>query len=84
MRFPSIHLNGTSKRELISQLNEASHALNNAYSALKQAAPHGRDYYPQGPTALETAITEHMDRLRRLDAIKEEIDAMTLTIDQID
>jgi hypothetical protein len=82
MTVPTIHLNGTSKQSLIDGLCDASDALNTAYEALKQTAPNGRDYYTQGPQALAAATDEHLDRLRRLDAIKAEIDALTLAIDR--
>jgi len=83
MILPTIHLNGTSKANLIDALCTASVALDAAYSALKQTAPNGRDYYPQGAEALGKAIFEHMDRLRRLDVIKDEIDQLTMAIDSI-
>jgi hypothetical protein len=82
MTVPTIHLNGTSKARLIDALCNASDALNAAYAALRETAPNGRDYYPQGPAALPAATNEHLDRLRRLDAIKAEIDALAQAIDQ--
>ncbi len=82
MRIPTIHMNGTSAERLIEDLCNASAAIDTAYGALKQTAPNGRDYYPQGPDALHEATKEHHDRLRRLDAIKSEIDQLTVAIDQ--
>lgn len=81
MTLPTIHLNGTSKERLVDALCDASNALNEAYEALKQTAPNGRDYYPQGNDALAAATSEHMDRLRRLDAIKDEVDQLAMAID---
>ena len=72
--IPTVHLNGTSADELIEQLSAASNALNEAYRSLQDAAPNGRDYYPQGPDALTKAINEHMYRLSCIDAVKAEID----------
>ncbi len=83
MILPSIHSNGTSKDRLLLALTEASDALDTAYEMLKKTAPNGRDYYPQGPDALGMATAEHMDRLKRLDAVKSEIDALTVAIDQM-
>jgi hypothetical protein len=83
MQLPCIHLNGTSKDRLIEDLCKASHALNEAYEALKQTAPNGRDYYPLGPDAFKQADKEHVDRLRRLDAIKGEVDQLTIAIDAL-
>ena len=76
LQLPCIHLNGTSREGLLEALCNASNALNDAYSALKQTAPNGRDYYPLGAEAMEKATEEHMSRLRRLDEIKDEIDAI--------
>lgn len=76
MTLPTIHLNGTPKDRLIEDLCEASQALDLAYEAMKRTGPNGRDYYPQGPGALESAIDEHSDRLRRLDAVKREVDEL--------
>ncbi len=83
MQLPTIHSNGTSKGSLVVALSEASNALNIAYEKLKQTAPNGRDYYPQGSVAMNTAINEHQDRMKRLDEIKGEIDALTIAIDEI-
>lgn len=84
MTLPTIHLNGTSKESLIDDLCTASDALNAAYEALKQTAPNGRDYYPQGPEAFAKAGGEHLDRLKRLNAIKKEIDDIALALVEID
>lgn len=80
MQLPTIHLNGTSRESLLEKLGEASETLELASLALKQTSPNGRDYYTQGATALNQAIQEHMHRLRRLDAVKEEIDDLIVAI----
>jgi hypothetical protein len=71
--IPTIHLNGTSREELIRQLRVAGEALLEARRALENAAPHGRDYYPQGKGAIQQAQTEHYERLRRIDDVYEEL-----------
>lgn len=83
LAIPTIHLNGTSKERLIEALCAASAALDDAYKAMKQTAPNGRDYYPQGPDAIHTAEAQHMARLKKVDEVKDEIDALTLAIDAI-
>ena len=82
MTFPTIHLNGTSKERLVEDLCDACNAIDAAYEALKKTAPNGRDYYPQGPEALERATGEHMLRLRKLDAIKGELEQIVLYIER--
>lgn len=74
--IPTVHLNGTSREELIRQLQQAVTALMEAHYALENAAPHGRDYYPQGEGAIQQAIAEHRERLMKLGDIQEGILAM--------
>ena len=81
MTTPTIHLNGTSKQGLGEPLLAAYDKLSEAYVALKETAPNGRDYYPQGPQAMQTATDEHMSRLRRVDEVRAEIEQLLIAID---
>lgn len=51
MMIPSIHLNGTSKEELLNQVKENALAISSTIETLQHNRPHGRDYYPQNRTA---------------------------------
>lgn len=82
MTIPTVHANGTSKAELIAALCAASEALDAAYIAMKRCGPNGRDYYPQGPHAIGEAQREHFARLMRVVAVKEEIDRLTMAVDE--
>jgi hypothetical protein len=55
----------------------------NAEERSSRTAPNGRDYYPQGPRALERATEEHLARLARLDDVKKEIDELARGIAQL-
>jgi len=77
---PSIHLNGTSKQELLEQQLVVMRALRDAIIALRAAAPHGRDYYPQGAGTIDRALEEHSRRLDKLHAIHAEIGGLALAI----
>ncbi len=81
MIIPTIHLNGTSKEQLTGALSAAYDGLNAAYDLLKQTAPNGRDYYPQGGDAMEMAVDEHMSRLRRIDNVMCEIEQILANIE---
>ena len=70
---PTVHLNGTGAETLMRQFEKAGQALRAALQALRDAAPNGRDYYPQGPNALRKAQEDHEARLQRLDAVLREI-----------
>ena len=78
MMVPTIHNNGTSERELILQLVRAASAIDVAMAALGNAAPHGRDYYPQDKGLVESsaygkARAEHEARVRKLIDVKNEL-----------
>jgi hypothetical protein len=71
---PTVHLNGTSRKELVEQLAEGWRKTSEAMTALQNGAPHARDYYIQtNPDAYNIARAQHSDRLRRLQSIKDEL-----------
>lgn len=76
LQLPTIHLNGTSRDGLVDPLVEAYGKLGDAYDSLKQTAPNGRDYYPQGPAAFEAARQQHESRLRRVDELRSELEEL--------
>ena len=73
MRKPTIHINGTSGNVLSEQYATAARAVNEAINALGEAAPNGRDYYPQGPGAITEATAEHKARLTKLRTVHAEL-----------
>jgi hypothetical protein len=66
MRTPTIHMNGTSPEQLVEQLMKAYRAVDDAMSALAEAAPNGRDYYPQPAGAYSQARSERNAALAQL------------------
>jgi len=77
---PTVHLNGTSRDALVDQLRAAIEAIHAAESKLTAAAPHGRDYYPQGSDAIRVAQQEHAARLTKLQEIERELTQIALAI----
>jgi hypothetical protein len=73
MKIPTVHLNGTSKAELIQQVSDAAAALDEALSWLRGAYPHGRDYYPQGEHALREAQLDHLVLQTKLVEVREAV-----------
>ena len=82
MIIPSVHLNGTSKDELLRQIENVVRVLGEAISALRQMAPNGRDYYPQGHRAVYQATDEHSDRIKRLRSVLDELESLYNAIDE--
>ena len=76
MMLPTIHLNGTSRAELLAGYVEAIDALGEAIAALRRAAPNGRDYYQQGPYAYPQAREEHIAHIAALDAIRQDLNTL--------
>lgn len=73
MTKPTIHLNGSSPEALVDNYEKAFRAIRTAEGALQDAAPHGRDYYPQGDSAFWQAYDEHQKRMDKLRSIREEL-----------
>ena len=77
MIMPTIHMNGTSLQSLIENNERAYHAVVTAIDALAEAAPNGRDYYPQGniegTPALYVAQDQHSERMAKLLQVKREL-----------
>jgi hypothetical protein len=77
---PTVHLNGTTRDRLTTDLEDAIVALNRAAAALRVTSPNARDYDPQGDGAILRALEEHSGRLTRLDSIRYELAALTEAI----
>ena len=73
---PTIHMNGTAARELYSQFEGAVEALREFQRTVIEAAPNGRDYYPQGDGAIHAARRAHERRLRHLSDMLAEYEEM--------
>jgi hypothetical protein len=70
---PTLHLNGTSRARLSETFLAAYHATKRAIDAVGEAAPNGRDYYPQGPDALNEAVREHRERMHALMSVQQDM-----------
>jgi hypothetical protein len=81
--YPTVHLNGTSQKDLLGQYCEMAYSLGKALDKMQENGPHGRDYYPQGDSALYKAQDEHRDRCNRLLKIKQEIEDIMYHINDI-
>jgi hypothetical protein len=80
MIMPTIHNNGTGKESLLNQTLDTMTAITDALGKLREAAPHARDYYPQGEEAYKTARTEHEARIQKLMEVYTELETMAIFI----
>ena len=76
LTLPTIHLNGTSARELLAGYSDACVGIHEALAMLRRSSPNGRDYYPQGPEAINTAIREHRAREAKLLEVLRELETL--------
>lgn len=80
MMFPTVHLNGTSREDLRLQYLQAIALLHKARRALADCCPNGRDYYPQGPDAIETATLEHAARCLKIEEVIDEMQCLCMEL----
>jgi hypothetical protein len=80
MSLPTVHSNGTSREELVSLRLDVVRAIREAVVALRKAAPHGRDYYVQGPDSYATARFIWEGRIAALEGIAERLRVEALEI----
>ena len=73
---PLVHLGGTNGDELARQLTGVADALDSALSALVDAAPNGRDYYPLPDGVFATAVEDHRGRIQRVVALLAEVNTI--------
>lgn len=74
--IPTVHLNGTSKEELLQQLRVAAKAGDDFLDALNQAMPHDRDYYVQKDPHNGRVAREQM--LVRAKLVRDMLDQLTV------
>ena len=82
MMIPSVHLNGTSQKNLLAELETAYSAVNAANDALRQVTVHGRDYYVQGDHAYPQARHEMDARLGALEQVMSDLLVMHQAIER--
>ncbi len=75
--LPTVHLNGTSKDELVNGLRAITAGLDEALRAIQDAWPHGRDYYTQS-TDLHAVHAQWAKRRADLHRIRAEFHYMAL------
>ena len=78
---PTIHLNGTAKRDLQEAIATAGAAILKAEEALRGTCPHARDYYVQPVNGFTRAVEEYVSRKSRLESVYQELVAVFSAID---
>lgn len=79
MIVPTIHSGGTPREELLRRIEESAGGLAHAMMVMREHPPEARDY-PSGADALAVAQGEHRERLRRIEAVYDELERMCLAI----
>ena len=74
MVLPIVHLNGTSRDDLVEQRLAIVDALRLVANAIADGWPNDRDYYPQGQDAIQAARELWRGRLDTLDFMRQEIE----------
>ena len=77
---PTIHLNGSSRRDLLEKHMEILDACRGLLTAMRAATPNGRDYYPQGEKAAIEARDAFNDRYMAISRIYDDFEQIALEI----
>lgn len=77
---PTIHHNGTSRQQLYDEARAAIDAVHKATKAFKETVPNGRDYYTQGPAALNAALLDWYAARRNLEQVSDYLEQLALAI----
>lgn len=80
VQCPLVHLNGTSKEDLLDQVRNASIIARELKSALSTMYPNMRDYYPLGEEAYTRAKAQ---LLRQMTSVNEVITELSLVYEGI-
>ena len=71
---PTIHMNGTSKADLLDGYCNVINALHKALEALQHNHPNTRDYYTQPAGTFEAAREQHRSQFLRINSVLQEIE----------
>jgi len=83
LAIPTVHLNGTSKQELLEGLWNAIDKIEEAKRAITLTCPHGRDYYinvGSENNSINEATKQHVSRLMALSKVKSELEEIAFAI----
>lgn len=75
LTFPTVHLNGTSRKMLAEGYQAAYVKLQDAIRSFAEIEMNGRDYYPQGSDAYPKARTERDMQLANLRSVRDYLEA---------
>jgi hypothetical protein len=75
---PTVHINGTSKDELIAGFANQYEALTDVLRCMERYAPHARDYYvlAGGGSKFKAAMDAHVKRIEAIVQMREDLYAM--------
>lgn len=80
---PTVHMNGTSRQELIFQQLEVMKAIRVLMGAMRKATPNGRDYYPQNEFAGLMARQQWAASYNDVNKLYEACEARALKIQEV-
>lgn len=80
MQFPQVTVNGTDKDTLRDNYLRAVNAADNLLVALRECAPHARDFGVGGRGDLYVAIEEHLTRVRAVEDVRRDLDMLAFWV----
>ena len=80
LMIPTVNMNGTSKDELVRELREAFDAVCTAIDKHADCTVHGRDFYVQGPDAINAALFQRRARSQKLWDVRNELQNIIIAL----
>jgi hypothetical protein len=77
---PVVNINGTSAKNLLEEYRAAGHALRTAIEAVSAMTVHGRDFQTAPEGLYQKARAEQVERLRKLQDVLKEVEAMHMAV----
>jgi hypothetical protein len=80
LAIPTVHMNGTSQKDLSEALCKAIEAVEAFDGAMQAVYPNGRDYYVQGAAAIKVAVDQHVARVKKIQQVRDELIGIALAV----
>jgi len=79
---PQLNMNGTSKEKLMEYWMDAMHKLREAIETMQKQSDllNGRDFVPQGGDNWRKARAEHMERMKKLQSVYDDVEKIVYNI----
>lgn len=80
MLIPTIHSNGDSQKNLLTEATDALRDLRKSRETILKITVNGRNFYPQGPGVINEATNRFREMVSRFDSVITEIEEYAMAV----